>query len=281
MKSITLPDGWLTLLDEVTGYGPNSTPGTFQVNDRGGQSHTVALAFNGGNAASAVAAMTQLFTRTKSVSGDGVNLSVPAISSFNGGNPIPSQPATVNMLSALSYDGGGNAGPVTTITGAGYVWTPGANDLTLVNGTAVYNASAGQQTFTAQGTSITLTGTVSVSVSGTLSPNSVQIIGSGYMLPQWPAGVKVYIMGCGMPYTTGAVCAVIAGPTMVITADSGGTLVAEQIITIALPDTSRVPNVGDPLDVRDASGDDWFDVAVVDPNTNVASVLSNAAQWSS
>ena len=294
MKSITLPDGWTVVVDCATAWGPSSAPmsqcDVFQVNMKDGTNHQVTLGKAGGFATAGIVAMSQLFQRVKGLSSDGIAYAVAPITSFNGGspgsgNPIASRPSTVNMLSDLSYDGSGNLNGVVVVVGTGYLWTPGANDLTIVNGSITYNASDGPQQFTATSSTLSATGTASASVSASMIMTTVQITGPDWLLPQWPKNAQVFIMGSGMPPSSGVACTVLSITANPITENGGGSQngipSVPQIITIALPDPTSVANVGDPLNVRDASGDDWFDVAVVDPNTNVASVLSNAAQWNS
>lgn len=80
------------------------------------------------------------------------------------------------LAAALAYDGAGNLSPSGLVAGVSYIWTPGANDLTLINGTnfekdGILNVPvtltvAGQ--FVKGALPVTLTGTPSATVTATL-----------------------------------------------------------------------------------------------------------------
>ena len=75
----------------------------------------------------------------------------------------PNQGANL-ITGGMTYDGSGNR-VIATTAGKLYDWTKGANDTSIVNGSDTYTTS---QRFTAQGTSVTLTGTIGALVTAQL-----------------------------------------------------------------------------------------------------------------
>lgn len=74
-----------------------------------------------------------------------------------------------NVVPAAAVYSGAGSYTLTVIPGQVYIWTKGLSDTSLVNGAQTLLASAG---FTAEGTTVTLTGNISVAITATVVPSS-------------------------------------------------------------------------------------------------------------
>ena len=109
-------------------------------------------------------------------------MSILATSNFNG---------TTNFSYGLNYSGAGSVSVTGLTVGASYYWTQGANDTNCVVDGSTILTSSGQ--FFATATSVTLNGTASLSVSGTIVEQystsqqtgygQASILDSGIVLP--------------------------------------------------------------------------------------------------